>query len=69
MAVATEAERARAFARSYVNLVEALMREGVTEETARNEARMVATTELHMQDIDPRTYDPARGPCPTCGRG
>lgn len=37
-----ETELATAFARSYVALVESLIREGVAETTAREEARMAA---------------------------
>lgn len=61
------AERAVRFAKEYVELVEALKREGVPEEIARNEARIAATSWL-VEEIEPY-YDPAAGPCPTCGRG
>lgn len=59
------------FARSYVNLVEALQREGVVEEVAREEARYAAFSLLQAQDEGSAAvkYDPVLGPCPTCGRG
>ncbi len=60
-------ERAIQFAKEYVELVEALKREGVPEDIARNEARLAATTWL-IEDEE-ALYDPAAGPCPTCGRG
>lgn len=60
-------ERVVKFAREYVELVEALIREGVPEEMARNEARIAATSWLI--ETDEPCYDPAAGPCPTCGRG
>lgn len=62
--------RVTKFAREYVQLVEALKREGVPEDVAREEARIAATTWL-FDDLGeaPATYDPALGPCPTCGRG
>lgn len=63
-----EAERARDFAKTYVSLVEALMREGVTEDVARHEARVAAFARLNENDIV-LTYDPAKGPCPTCKNG
>ena len=58
-------------AREYVQLVEALMQEGVPQAVAREEARIAATSWL-FDELSPQgepTYDPARGPCPTCGRG
>ncbi len=64
-----EAEKVRAFARNYVNLVEALQREGVEEECAREEARLAALMLLQQADDAEKTYDPSRGRCPTCGRG
>jgi len=54
------------FAREYVQLVEALKREGVPEDVARVEARMAATMWLMDEQSE---YDPAFGPCPTCKRG
>lgn len=60
-------KRVTAFAREYVELVEALAREGVPEDVARNEARIAATSWL--MDVAEETYDPAKGPCPLCGRG
>lgn len=71
MAAKSEAERAKAFARFYVALVEALLREGCPEDIAREEARMTAFSQLQTDDDEDLalTYDPALGPCPTCGRG
>lgn len=67
----SEAARARRFARLYVSLVESLMREGVEEVIARVEARTVALEQLAAEDeiAQQPMYDPALGPCPTCGRG
>lgn len=62
-----DSQKAIAFAKAYVHLVEALMREGVIEETARDEARMAAMASLMNWD-DEAEYDPSQGPCPTCGR-
>ena len=63
-------ERVTLFAREYVQLVEALVREGVPEGQARIEARIAATSWLWSdQDLEEPKYDPALGPCPTCGRG
>lgn len=64
-----EALKARAFAKAYVELVEALQREGVPLENAREEARMAALVWLQDADEAVAVYDPARGPCPTCGNG
>ena len=61
------ATRAVRFAREYVELVAALKRQGVPESTAREEARIAATTWL-MEEMQ-QHYDPAMGPCPNCGRG
>jgi hypothetical protein len=62
-----DAQRAIAFAKAYVHLVEALTREGVLEETARDEARMAAMA--YLMNLDEDFYDPALGGiCPTCGR-
>lgn len=65
----SEVDKAIHFAKTYVGLVEALLREGCTEEVARHEARLAATVQLQLDDSADATYDPARGPCPTCGRG
>jgi hypothetical protein len=56
------------FAQSYVQLTQALQRQGVPESTAREEARWAATSMLISETPD-GTYDPAKGQCPTCGRG
>jgi len=61
-------EQAIAFARTYADLTEALIQQGTPEDVARNEARIAATT-LLMEDVEAPLYDPAQGPCPTCGRG
>ena len=51
-------------------MAEALQREGVPEAVAREEARIAAMSLLmDEQSHAGETYDPARGPCPTCGRG
>ena len=63
------ADQAVAFARAYVAFTEALLREGVTEETAREEARMAALVQAQMDEPGTPTYEPHRGSCPTCGRG
>ncbi len=64
------AEDAREFARAYVRLTEALQREGVPPETAREEARLAAFSEsMERMDQAVQTYDPAKGPCPVCERG
>jgi len=56
-------ERAEEFAKQYVLLVEALVKEGVPEHVARNEARIAALT-MVWQD------EGAEGDeCPLCGRG
>lgn len=60
-------ERVTAFAKEYVELVEALVRQGVPENIARAEARIAATSWL--MDVVEEMYDPAKGPCPLCGRG
>lgn len=63
-------ERVVKFAKEYVQLAEALQREGVPEDVAREEARIAATSLLMEQQAHEReAYDPALGPCPTCGRG
>lgn len=70
MPALTEAEKARSFAKMYVNIVEAMLQQGVEPDTAREEARIAAMSSLQFADmIEVKTYDPARGPCPTCGRG
>lgn len=63
--ISVEAEKARAFARNYVNFVEALLQVGVTDEQAREEARLAALTLLQQADAD----DKQKGSCPMCGRG
>jgi hypothetical protein len=67
----SEGEKARNFARLYVNLVEALQQAGVTEEIAREEARLAALMTLQAEDFEEETqeYQPHLGPCPSCGRG
>ena len=65
MAERSESERAKAFAKAYVSLVEALMQEGVLEEIARDEARMAAMTQLRFDDEAASTGER----CPLCGRG
>lgn len=57
------------FAKEYVQIVEALMREGVPETVAREEARIAATSWLFGETDESQPYDPAKGPCPTCGKG
>jgi len=52
------------FAKTYTQLVEALMREGVEEETAREEAHLAAVELMHIGDYRPETGEP----CPACGR-
>jgi len=52
---------ARAFARQYVALVDALVKEGVSEATAREEARMSALI-LTFEGVEGEA-------CPLCGRG
>lgn len=70
---ASIAAQAREFARLYVQITEALQSEGVPEALAREEARSAATSWLITVSTEsneaPATYDPAQGPCPTCGRG
>lgn len=58
-----EAEKARDFARNYVMLVESLIKEGVAEETARNEAHMASMTILGWMDEEKEGT-----PCPLCGK-
>lgn len=54
------AANARAYAKAYVALTEALIAEGVDESTARDEARWTATLIATSADDD--------GPrCPLCG--
>lgn len=60
--LSAEAEKARAFAKMYVHLVEALQAEGLTEERAREEARIAAS--VYLQDQDARTTNS----CPLCGK-
>lgn len=62
-------ERYQQFARDYVQLTDALRREGVPEDVARQEARLTATTMLMNDLAEFPAYDPAEGPCPACGRG
>lgn len=58
----SDSERLIAFAKQYTGLVSALVREGVPEPTAREEARIVAATNLFVNgDEGPK--------CPMCGRG
>jgi hypothetical protein len=52
------------FARQYVALVDALMKQGVAEETAREEARMAALLLIFQKD------NSTTGTCPLCsGKG
>lgn len=62
-----DVESAIAFAKTYVQLTEALMREGVEEELARSEAHKAALIEARLAD-EVLHYDPTLGPCPGCGR-
>lgn len=55
------ATQAMSFARCYVALAEALMREGVPETTARQEARAAAATAVLFDSTQ------AAGSCPVCG--
>lgn len=64
----SEAQSAIRFAKAYVQLVEALMREGVAEAVAREEAHRAALVDARLEE-EVLHYDPARGPCPGCGRG
>lgn len=57
-----EADKARDFAKTYVNLVEALLQQGVDEDTARSEARITALTILGVADA----VQPSAA-CPVCG--
>lgn len=50
-------EQAKAFARAYVRLVEALLAEGVPESDARHEARWTAREWVQM-DLDPKPETP-----------
>ena len=59
-------ERVVDFARHYVQMVEALLREGVPEATAREEARMAATTLLVSGS--PMPGGGGETVCPLCGR-
>lgn len=63
--VSLEAGKARAFAKAYVNLVEALLQQGVEEPTAREEARIAAM--VHLAVLDEQQV-PSKGSCPVCGR-
>lgn len=56
--------RAKEFARQYVVLVEALTKQGVPEDAAREEARVTALT-LMFEDAAAGAGGP---PCPLCGR-
>lgn len=49
-------ERATAFARCYTALTEALIREGVPEDTARHEARNAAVMVILMPDEPGRPW-------------
>lgn len=63
VALSQEAEKARAFARRYTSLVDALIKADVAESIAREEARLAAFAELKIAD------EPKGGPsCPLCGR-
>lgn len=62
----SDADRARTYARMYVQLTEALAKEGVAEETAREEARFTATTWLLSPEDNEAGEVKA---CPLCGRG
>jgi hypothetical protein len=64
----TLAANAKAWARAYVNLTEALINSGVPEEVARAEARNAANfAALFPGDRD--CVDTGSGePCPMCGR-
>lgn len=55
-----ELAKARAFAKNYVNLTEALLQAGLTEDQARTEARLAAITLLGHADIDEHK-------CSVCG--
>lgn len=68
MAVETEASRARTFARQYTSFVEALLQQGATQKVAREEGFKAALVMLVRADQQ-KAYDPALGPCPTCGNG
>jgi hypothetical protein len=50
-------ETAREFARAYVALVEALLREGVPEGIARYEARCTAALLLFGEDADSEAWE------------
>lgn len=54
---------ARAFARRYTEVVEALQQQGVPTKIARDEARLAAT----LIFLAPEYLDKDE-PCPTCGR-
>lgn len=54
---------ARAFARRYTELVEALQEQGVPQRVAREEARQAATVVFLMAE-----YREVDEPCPMCGR-
>ena len=56
-------ERALAFAKHYVALVEALQGQGVSEPTAREEARNVALLMCAMEEAE----KDAKTVCPVCG--
>lgn len=58
-------QNARAWARCYTSLVEALIAEGVEEEVARSEARYAATMVVLPEDDEPQPIGPL---CPVCGR-
>lgn len=56
---------ATTFAKSYVKFVEALMREGVPEKVAREEARIAALGWL--AEILEEEKETTLSPCPLCG--
>lgn len=50
-------EQAKAFARAYVRLVEALLAEGVPEADARHEARWTAREWVQMSDKQEKPWE------------
>lgn len=56
-------KKAHAFAQQYVALVDAMIHEGVPEETARDEARMATLSILYSEGLGNDEF------CPMCGRG
>jgi hypothetical protein len=59
----SEATAAIRFAKAYVQLVEALMREGVAEDVARAQAGQTALVDARMDEADARD---SRDSCPLC---